>query len=224
MLKGAPLHVIHHVVGRGRVPADGEELDDVAVGEQIAELFHLAGEQRPVEPGAAVEELDHHPTTAVAVDGPPGLAEGPLAQERLLLVPGDVEWRLEPRHAQLAGEPKLVRPHHQGRVTDVRHARHPDRWRRRPASTASRGPAVFGQRHPRSSHHRRLSSRPYRRVRTVRRLHEKTGILTYKTGILTCPDKLNIVGRSLLATGRSCPAMIALTVSNQRGRCVSFSP
>src|SRR5208337_1313404 len=53
-------------------------------------------------------------------------------------------------------------------------------------------------------------------ARTVRRLHEKTGILTYKTGILTYPDKLNIVG-SLLATGRSCPAMIALTVSNQSG-------
>ena len=130
LLKRTPLHVIHHVVGRGRVPADGEELDDVAVGEQIAELFHLAGEQRPVEPAAAVEELDHHPATAVAVDSAPGLAEGPLAQERLLLVPGDVEWRLEPRHAQLAGEPELVRPHHQGRVTDVRHARHPDRWRR----------------------------------------------------------------------------------------------
>ena len=158
--KRAPLHVIHHVVGRGRVPPDGEELDDVAVGEQMAELFHLAGKQRPVEPAAAVEELDHHPATAVAVDSAPGLAEGPLAQERLLLVPGDVEWRLEPRHAQLAGEPELGRPHHQGRVTDVRHARHPDRWRRGPGSMASRGPAVFGQPHPRSSHHRRLSSRP----------------------------------------------------------------
>src|SRR5271157_1580679 len=219
MLKGAPLHVIHHVVGRGRVPADGEELDDVAVGEQIAELFHLAGEQRPVEPGAAVEELDHHPTTAVAVDGPPGLAEGPLAQERLLLVPGDVEWRLEPRHAQLAGEPELVRPHHQGRVTDVRHARHPDRWRRRPGAPPFSASDI--------PDHRTIGGSPQGHTagaRTVRRLHEKNGILTYKTGILTYPDKLNIVGRSLLATGRSCPAMIALTVSNQRGRCVSFSP
>src|SRR5208283_910208 len=129
-----------------RVPADGEELDDVAVGEQIAELFDLAGKQRPVEPAAAVEELDHHPATAVAVDSAPGLAEGPLAQERLLLVPGDVEWRLEPRHAQLAGEPELVRPHHQGRVTDVRHAHHPDRWRRGPGSAGSRVDGVPGPR------------------------------------------------------------------------------
>ena len=49
----AVLHVLHHVVRRIGFPADLEELHDVAIGEEIAKLLHLAGEAGPVDAAAA---------------------------------------------------------------------------------------------------------------------------------------------------------------------------
>ena len=122
ILERAVLHVLHHVVRRLGFPPDLEELDHVAIVEEVAELLDFAGECRPVGAAAPRVILDGDLAAAVAVDRDPDLAVGPFAEEGFLLVARHAHgWP----HAAKAQGSRLVSVvlHHHGRVPGFRQRR-----------------------------------------------------------------------------------------------------
>jgi hypothetical protein len=66
------LDIFHHVVRRLGVPADIEQLHDVAIGREKSQLLDLASEQRPIDAAAVKVELDGDLAAGRAIDaGPP---------------------------------------------------------------------------------------------------------------------------------------------------------
>ena len=99
-----PLEILHYVVGRSRIPADGEQLDDIAIGEEEGEFFDLAAQERPIEPAAMGVEFDRHAAAGIAFDGYPDFPIRPHSQKAF----GFIAWHLSggtpPLQAHLAGE------------------------------------------------------------------------------------------------------------------------
>ena len=114
--QGAPVQVLHNVVGRLGIPAHPEQLDDVSVGEEKGQFFDLAAQERPVQPAAMGVELDGHPPAGVPLPRHPDLSIGPPAQEPLRLVAGHLGRRLPALQAHLARLAALPAPLRFGRI------------------------------------------------------------------------------------------------------------
>ncbi len=102
------LQVLHHVVGRLRIPTHIQQLDDVAIGGEKHQLLHLAREQRPVNAAAVGVELDRDRARRCSGPRRPRLRHRRRRRESVQLIAGDLGGRAGPLQAQITSSLLVV--------------------------------------------------------------------------------------------------------------------
>ena len=95
------LDQLHDVIRRIGGPADLQELHDVAISREEAELFDFAVEQRPIDAAAVGVEFDRDLAARVAIDAGPDFAVRSRSYEPLRLIARDFGGRTRPGEAQV---------------------------------------------------------------------------------------------------------------------------
>ena len=88
IVERAVFHVFHHVIGRIGIPPNIQQLHDVPIGRKENQLFHLARQQRPIQPATVDVELDRHAPPRIAIQPHPHFTVGSRSKLSLDFVAG----------------------------------------------------------------------------------------------------------------------------------------
>jgi len=109
IVERAVLHVLHHIVGRIGIPADVEQLYDVAIGGKKNELLDFARQERPIDSATMLEKFNRDLATGVLIDRNPHLAIRTRTQKPQRFITGNRGWGLGTLRAQLNRPLAIVR-------------------------------------------------------------------------------------------------------------------
>ena len=100
-LKRTPRHKLHHVKWGIAVPADFQDLNDVAIGRKLNQILHFVAQKRPIHAPAMKKKLDRDRSSGVQIPSDPDLSERAAAQKPFQPIPWNVGRRRRRLHREL---------------------------------------------------------------------------------------------------------------------------